>query len=113
MQTSIPTKAHWASTDSNRWYRWRGYTVRWLIFGGIVGMFQPLVDDIDQYWVQKLHQALFGLFFGAICAVVFTLAENSLNVLRVNWKSWLIVVTTWLVVKLVFVSAMAAAGQFI
>ncbi len=110
MQSSIPTKAHWASPDASHWYRWRGYTVRWLIFGGIVGMFQPIVDDIDHYWLQKLYQGLFGLLFGAVCAVVFTLAENKLNGPRDKWKTWLLVISTWLVVKLVFVSVMAATG---
>lgn len=110
MQPSIPTKAHWASPDAGHWYRWRGYTVRWLIFGGVVGMFQRIVEDLDHYWLQKLYQGLFGLLFGAVCAVVFTLAENMLNGPRIKWKSWLLVIATWLTVKLVFVSAMAAAG---
>lgn len=107
----MPTKAHWSSPKASHWYRWRGYTVRWLLFGVIVGLFQPIIDDADQYWLQKLYQGLFGLFFGAVCGIVFTLAENTLNVLRVKWKSWLIVVATWLLVKLVFVSVMAAAGS--
>lgn len=84
--------------------------VRWLIFGGITGMFQPLVDDLDHYWLQKLYQALFGFLFGAVCALVFTLAENTCNVRRTKWKSWFIVVATWLVVKLAFVTALAMAG---
>lgn len=111
MQPSIPTKARWSSVDSRRWYRWRGYAVRWLIFGGIVGLFQPIANDLAPFWLQKLHQGLFGLLFGAVCALVFTLAENTLNTPRIKWKSWLIVMTTWLVVKLVFVSVMAAAGS--
>jgi|GEM_PF-966457 len=111
MQPSIPTKVHWSSSHASHWYRWRGYLVRWLIFGGITGLFQPIVDDLDNYWIQKLYQALLGLFFGAGCAVVFTLAENTYNGLRVKWKSWFIVVATWLVVKLVFVSVMAMVGQ--
>lgn len=110
MQPSIPTKAHWASSDASHWYRWRGYTVRWLLFGCITGMFQPIADDLDNYWIQKLYQALFGLFFGAVCAVVFTLAENTYNAPRVQWKSWVIVVATWLAVKLVFVTALGLAG---
>ena len=73
-------------------------------------MFQPIVDDLDHYWLQKLYQALFGLLFGAVCGVVFTLAENTFNEPRVKWKSWSIVIATWLAVKLVFVSVMAAAG---
>lgn len=74
-------------------------------------MFQPLVDDLDHYWIQKLYQALFGLFFGSVCAVVFTLIENTYNALRTKWKSWIILIATWLVVKLVFVSVMATVGQ--
>ena len=84
--------------------------VRWLIFSAIVNMFQPIVADLDHYWLQKFYQALIGLFFGAVCAVIFTLAENTYNMFRVKWKSWFIVIATWLVVKLVFVSVMAATG---
>ena len=107
MQPPISPKAHWASPDASHWYRWRGYTVRWLIFGGITGMFQPIADGLDHYWLQKLYQALFGLFFGAVCALFFTLAENTLNALRTKWKSWSIVIATWLAVKIVVVSVMA------
>jgi hypothetical protein len=107
MQPSMPDKAHWSTTDSGLWHRWRGYTVRWLIFGGIVGLFQPVVDDSDRYWEQTLYQGLFGLLFGAVCAVVFTLSENRFNTPRVKWKSWLLVVSTWLAVKVVFVSTLA------
>lgn len=107
----MPTKAHWASVERSLWYRWRGYTVRWLIFGGIVGMFQPVTEDNSQFWEQKAQQGLFGLMFGAVCAVLFTLAENKFNGPRVKWKSWLLVVATWLLVKLSFVSIMAAAGS--
>lgn len=110
MPPSMPTKAHWASPDASHWYRWRGYTVRWLLFGVIVQMAQPIVEDLEQYWLQKLYQGLFGLMFGTVCAVVFTLAENTCNPLRGRWKSWAFVVTTWLVVKLVVVTALAMAG---
>ncbi len=85
--------------------------VRWLIFGGIVGIFQPLENNVDQTWLPKLDQGLFGLFFGAVCAVVFTLTENTFNAPRIKWKSWLIVIATWLIVKLVFVSVMAMTGD--
>jgi hypothetical protein len=110
MQPSRPTKSNWASPDAGYWYRWRGYTVRWLLLGGVTGMFQPIADELGSYWLHRLHELLLGLFFGAVCAVVFTLAENTLNVPRINWKSWSIVIATWLAVKLVFVSVMAAAG---
>jgi hypothetical protein len=35
-------------------------------------------------------------------------AENTLNTPRVNWKSWLIVLASWLAVKVTFVSVVAA-----
>jgi hypothetical protein len=34
--------------------------------------------------------------------VVFTLAENRFNTPRVQWKSWAIVVVTWLIVQVVY-----------
>ena len=110
MQQSIPTKAHWSSPDASHWYRWRGYLVRWLIFGSITSIFLPIVDDLDHYWTQKLYQALVGLLFGAVCALVFTLAENTYNEQRVKWKSWLIVAATWLLVKLFLVTTLAMLG---
>ena len=73
-------------------------------------MFQPIVDDLDHYWIQKLYQALFGLFFGLVCAVAFTLLENTYNALRVKWKSWVIVAAAWLIGKLAFVTALAMVG---
>jgi hypothetical protein len=42
--------------------------------------------------------------------VVFTLAENTWNTVRVKWKSWALVVATWLLVKVVFDSALAIMG---
>lgn len=91
------------------WWRWRGYAVRWLLFSEIVQLFQP-VPDGDLYWQYKFEQALLGLAFGAVCALVFTASENSFNAARSPWKSWLIVALTWIVVKVVFVSVMAAAA---
>lgn len=111
MPSSTPTKAHWASARSGIWNRWRGYTVRWLLFAEIVQLFQPIDAELDTYWQEKLYQALSGLLFGAVCAVVFTLSENTFNVPRVKWKSWLIVAGTWLAVKLILVSVMAMAGE--
>lgn len=108
MQPSVPDKAHWSNTDAGLWNRWRGYTARWLIFGGVLGLFQPVVADNDQHWEQRLYQGLFGLLFGAVCAVVFTLSENRFNTPRVKWKSWLLVAATWLAVKVAFVSTMAS-----
>ncbi|MFT6591758.1 MAG: hypothetical protein ACI9I0_001555 [Rhodoferax sp.] len=110
MQPLMPNKAQGSSVNPGPWYRWRGYAVRWLLFGGIVGLAQPLLDASDHYWLEKLRQGLFGLFFGVVCTVIFTLSENRFNGPRVTWRSWLLVIATWLLVKLVFVSVLAATG---
>src|SRR5450759_581389 len=65
--------------DADLWKSWRVYLVRWLIFGAVAGLLQPVVNNFDQFWEQKLYQMLSGLPFGLACAVVFTLAQNKLN----------------------------------
>jgi hypothetical protein len=77
-------------------------------FGG--ACFSTRIERPQYFWVEKLDQILIGLSFGLAGAVVFTLAENTLNMPRVNWKSWLIVLASWLVVKVAFVSVGAALG---
>lgn len=111
MMPSPPTKANWSAAPPGTWYRWRGYTVRWLLFGLTVSVFQPVLDNLDQLWQQKVNQALAGLLFGAACAAVFTPAENVFNTPRVKWKTWVLVVATWLMVKVIFVSTMALSGH--
>ncbi|BCO27787.1 hypothetical protein MIZ03_2678 [Rhodoferax lithotrophicus] len=39
------------------------------------------------------------------------MAENKLNRLRSNWKSWILVTATWLIVKILFVSVLAITGN--
>jgi hypothetical protein len=90
--------------------RWWGYLVRWLVFGLVVHVFQPVSGDPKYFWWDKLDQVLIGLAFGFSGAVVFTVAENTFNTPRVNWKSWVIVVASWLVVKVLFVSVGSAVG---
>ena len=84
--------------------------MRWLIFGLAVSVFVPVAESTEPWWPQKLTQAAVGLLFGLVCAVVFTLAENSLNTPRVAWKSWGIAAATWLLVKVAFVSTLALLG---
>jgi len=107
MPHSVPVKPHWSTDPQGRWYRWRGYTVRWLLFGLVVNVFQPVAEDVDSLWLHKLYQAWIGLIFGAACALVFTLAENHYNTPRLKWKSWLIVLATWFGVKVAFISLIA------
>lgn len=89
------------------WTRWRGYLVRWLVFGVVVEIFQPVIHPQGLFWQEKLYQAGVGLLFGGLCAVVFTLGENTLNVPRVRWKSYALVCATWLTVKVALVSVLA------
>lgn len=90
--------------------RWWGYLVRWLVFGLVVHLFQPVADEQSYFWLQKADQALIGLTFGLAGAVVFTVAENSLNTPRVRWKSWVIVVGTWLVIQVIFATVGSILG---
>ena len=110
MPDTATQKTPWSAESRGRWYRWRGYTVRWLLFGLIVSVFQPAIGDSNPVWLQKLDQVLMGLSFGAACAIVFTLVENQFNAGRVAWKTWLTVLGTWLAVKVVFVSVIALIG---
>ena len=98
---------HWPEVGHGVWTRWWGYLVRWLAFGLVVHLFQPVAEDGGVRWLEKLQQALMGLGFGFVCAVVFTVADNKFNVARQSWKTWTLIVLTWLLVKVVFVSALA------
>lgn len=102
-----PDPGHWPEVGHGVWTRWWGYLVRWLAFGLVVHLFQPVADDSAVRWLEKLQQALVGLGFGFVCAVVFTMADNLLNTPRKRWKTGALIVLTWLLVKVVFVSALA------
>ncbi len=101
---------HWPPVGSGLWKRWWGYLVRWLVFGLVVHLFQPTSGPSDAFWSQKLDQAFMGLSFGLACAIVFTVAENVWNAPRVKWKTWGIVLASWLLVKTAFVSLIALLG---
>jgi len=40
---------------------------------------QPVVDDLDHLWQQKVSQAMAELLFGATCVVAFILLKTSLT----------------------------------
>lgn len=107
MDTSNSNNQQWPKIGAGVWTRWWGYLARWLVFGVVVSVFQPVADDLGNFWSQKASQGLVGLLFGFACAVVFTVCENKLNTPRVKWKTWLIVGATWFVVKAVFVTVIA------
>jgi len=95
-------------TGKKLWALWRTYLWRWLVLGFIGAALQPVTENLDSFWLQKLYQALSGLPFGLVCFAVFTPLQNAVNTPRVRWKSWLTVIGTWMGVKFLFVGAMIA-----
>lgn len=111
MNDLVPNhEPHWPPVGTGLWTRWWGYLVRWLVFGLVIHIFLPVPEGDGYFWAQKLDQALLGLVFGLVCAVVFTVVENKLNTPRVKWKTWGLVIATWLFVKTAFVSGIALLG---
>lgn len=96
-----------APAPVNLWTRWRGYLARWLLFGLVISVFQPVADAQTSYWLQKTYQGLAGLLFGLACALVFTPLENKFNTPRQRWKTAALVFASWLLVKVVVVSTLA------
>jgi hypothetical protein len=107
MQPSPHTDAHWPPVGSGIWTRWWGYFSRWVLFGLVVHLFQPADDLQGPLWQNKLMQAVLGLSFGTICAVIFTLSENKFNTPRQTWKSWVIVLASWVAGKVIFATGFA------
>ena len=104
MESNLDHPIHW---PTGVWRNWWRYCARWLAFGVVVEIFQPVSQNSSGFWLAKLSQLLTGLLFGIICAVLFTVAENKLNAKRVRWRSWLLVFATWLIVKGCFVTVLA------
>lgn len=111
MHASSSHHEPWGTSPAGPWKQWRGYFVRWILFGVVVQLFQPVAAGAEPFWSQKLYQALSGLLFGVACATVFTRLENRFNAARIAWKTWSLVVVTWLLVKVVFVSVLALSGN--
>lgn len=106
MNTTTDVESH----ERKLWAFWKTYLWRWLLFGFIAGGLQPVTANLDQFWVQKLYQALSGLPLGLLCFIVFTPLQNIVNTPRVRWKSWCTVIGTWMGAKFLFVGAMIALG---
>ncbi|WP_141211459.1 hypothetical protein [Rhodoferax sp. TH121] len=97
----------WPQVGRGLWTRWWGYLARWMVFGVVVSIFQPVDDGVEGLWQRLVVRVVLGLAFGLVAATVFTLAENTLNISRVKWKTGLLVVLTWAVVKALFVTVLA------
>jgi hypothetical protein len=107
MNSQSSETERWPTVGHGLWSRWWGYWVRWTVFGLVVSVFRPVADGQPDFWLQKATQALTGLGFGLACAAVFTPLENKFNTPRAKWKTWLLVIATWLAVKVAFVTAIA------
>jgi hypothetical protein len=107
MENSNLGDVHWPPVGTGLWTRWWGYLARWLLFGVVVSLFQPINDDAGSPWQHRLVQVGLGVLFGLAAALIFTIAENKFNTPRVAWKTWLLVLLTWAIVKAAFVTAIA------
>lgn len=81
---------------------WKKYYLRWTIFGFFAGALQPVLNDDGGFWTIKLWQALSGVPFGIVCAVMFTFLQNKINQQRMKYKTWGLLFVTWMVIKFVF-----------
>lgn len=77
------------------------YLIRWLLLGGIGNLLQPVYENLDHFWLMKSYQVAYGLFFGFICAVIFTLIQNKLNFERKRAKTWGIAIAVWMSAKFI------------
>ena len=57
-----------------------------------------------------MTDALIGAGFGVVCAVVFTLLQNAVNVARRKWLSWLLAIGTWVAMNLLLAYATGRFG---
>ena len=93
------------------------YMLRWLIFGAIAGLVTPVISPNasgampeSYFWSVKLQQLLWGLPFGAICGLVFTLAQNLFNKTRSKGTTWGLIIGVWLLVKFAYVGVGLLVG---
>lgn len=87
------------------------YMAMWLAFGFVAGAIsQPVLSpnadgtmSEGYYWVTVLGKAEWGLLFGAICGVLFTIYQNIWNKDRVRNKAWAGGIAIWMGVKFLWV----------
>jgi len=80
---------------------WKSYLLWWCLWMGIGGMLQPVTGDAAEtnFWGVKLVQLSWGIGFGVLCAAMFTLAQNTLNVQRKKYVSWANAIVIWMGMK--------------
>ena len=99
-----------STTSWGPWTLWKTYLWRWLLLALIGGALQPVLDNLDHFWEQKVYQILSGIPFGLACFAIFTPLQNWVNTPRVRWKSWLTVIGTWMGMKFVFFGIFIGLG---
>ena len=75
------------------------YTVRWMAFGAMAGLFAPVVTQgfmsDGNVLDVKIHHLLEGLLFGTACGYAFTLSQNRFNSNRNRKVTWSIAIALW------------------
>ncbi len=87
---------------------WGYYSLWWGLIFTILGSLMYRDGPQDQFLNPALQQALFGLAFGLVCALVFTLVQNGVNKERRKVKSWILAVLIWIVMRLAWLFAAGA-----
>ena len=76
---------------------WGYYSLWWaIVLGGLNVLTYVVGGPAEQLWSAKLQHLLFGVSYGLICAFVFTVVQNILNVKRSKVLSCLFVVVIWI-----------------
>ena len=75
------------------------YMMWWICLFGLAGLLTPVTSAVPH---QRLMQAGWGMFFGGVCGLVFTLSQNTFNKSRNKPASWGIAIAIWMGMKFVF-----------
>jgi hypothetical protein len=98
---------------TKQWLRNFGYYTTWfVVWGALFSFLQPVTPEQmagTTFWAVKIQQAVLGAGFGVICAIVFSILQNSINGQRRKWLSWVLAIGTWISINLLLAVAM---GRF-
>ena len=87
-------------------YRLGPYTWQWLIGVAVLGALQPVIQpvgssDADWFWHEMLRVLVYSSVpVALVCALIFTLFQNTLNKRRSKGRSWGIVLASWVLSRL-------------
>jgi len=101
-------------TVTKSWFKDFAYYAIWFVlWGALFSFLQPVGSEQmvgTTFWAVKVQQALLGAGFGVICAIAFTLLQNSINQARKKWLSWGLAISTWITINLALAFAMGRFG---